>query len=700
MTQEFQIQRKLAAVFAADVEGFSRLMSADENGTLRELASQRAILDATIAKYRGRIANTAGDSVLAEFPSVSDAVECAVEAQEALSAKSQSLPPERRVQFRIGVHLGDVTTNGNDLLGNGVNIASRLQSIADPNGLIISAAAHDQVRKTLPLQFIDLGDQSLKGIGEEVRAFRLSSNATIAKTAFSPAEQRKPLPLPDKPSIAILPFQNMSSDPEQEYFADGMVDDIITALSRFKSLFVIARNSSFTYKGKAVDIKQVGRELGVRYVLEGSVRKAAGRVRITGQLIDAKTGAHLWADKFEGELANVFDLQDRVTEGVVGTIAPLLEAEVLAHARKAPTRSHDALTEGYLGLSALYRPANRDFIERALIHFRRAIAIDPDYAPPYGGVAMCLMWRRGQFGSTDPVADDDELRRIAQHMRDLRSEDAQALASVGFAVARVLWDLDAADEFIQQAVKANPNDAWVLASSGIVKSWRGESDTAILDLERALRLNPRDPSIFSYMSGMATAHFNAARHSEASAWAERAHRDFPQAAGPLRMAIVTYVWAGRVDDARRAMAILRKVIPDLDLQRFMDIGGPVLNPDVRQKYIDAARIAGLMPASNRSSANIGQDKGLPLPDKPSIAVLPFQNMSGDPEQEYFADGIVEDITTALSRFTSLFVIARNYRLLTKVSRSISSKSAASSVFAMCSRARFASPEIVFGLLGS
>ena len=301
---------------------------------MRMLAAQRVILDAAIARHRGRIANTAGDSVLAEFPSAVNAVSCAVEAQQALRDAAEGTAADRRVLFRIGIHVGDVMVRGGDLLGGGVNVAARLEALADAGGIVLSAAAHEQVKKILPLAYTDLGPQAVKNIEEPVRAFAIG--ATSFALASTP-DQAKPLPFPDKPSIAVLPFQNMSGDPEQEYFADGMVEEIITALSRFHDLFVIARNSTFTYKGKAVDIKQVGRELGVRYVLEGSVRKAAGKIRITGQLIDAMTGAHLWADRFERDPTDIFALQDEVTVAVVSAILPkLVQAEIGLAMRRRP----------------------------------------------------------------------------------------------------------------------------------------------------------------------------------------------------------------------------------------------------------------------------------------------------------------------------------------------------------------------------
>jgi adenylate cyclase len=338
MSDPLAVSRRLVAVFAADVEGYSRLMSADEVGTLKGLTERRAILDRLIGDHRGRIANTAGDSVLAEFGSAVDAVQCAVTAQAALAEANADVPSDEHINFRIGVHIGDVMVRAGDLFGDGVNIAARLQTLAKPGAVCISGATYDQVRKVLPMSFVDLGVQQVKNIQEPIRAYQVGGpNETREAASARVAEAESPPPLPDKPSIAVLPFQNMSGDPEQEYFADGIVEDIITSLSRFKSLFVIARNSSFTYKGKVIDIKQVGRELGVRYVLEGSVRKSAGRVRISGQLIDGATGSHVWADRYDGKLEDVFELQDQITASVVGELFLNVKVAEIERANRKPT---------------------------------------------------------------------------------------------------------------------------------------------------------------------------------------------------------------------------------------------------------------------------------------------------------------------------------------------------------------------------
>src|SRR5215472_5430513 len=321
MSDPMAVSRRLVAVFAADVEGYSRLMGDDEIGTLKGLTERRAILDRLIADHRGRIANTAGDSVLAEFGSAVGAVQCAVEAQAALADANASLPAHKRIDFRIGVHIGDVLIRAGDLFGDGVNIAARLQSIANSGGVCISGATYDQVRKAVPVTFVDLGVQQVKNIQEPIRAYRVAapSEARVAAPARI-AEAESPPPLPDRPSIAVLPFQNMSGDPEQEYFADGVAEDVLTTLSKLQELMVIARNSSFVFKGQTRDIREIGRTLGVRYVLEGSVRKAGNRVRLTAQLIDSLNGGHVWGDRFEGDLDDVFELQDRITQDIVSAL--------------------------------------------------------------------------------------------------------------------------------------------------------------------------------------------------------------------------------------------------------------------------------------------------------------------------------------------------------------------------------------------
>src|SRR6476661_8181491 len=402
MEQEHPVRvgRRLAAIVAADIAGYSRLMGLDEVGTARALREHRKVTDALVAKHGGRLVKTTGDGVLLEFPSVVDAVECAVAVQAVMDQRNEGVPVDRRMLFRIGINLGDILIEGDDILGDGVNVAARLEGIAGPGSICISSSAYDQVRGKVAVEFTDLGEQRLKNIDRPVRVYAAKSRGHLGIVAPSVlpanAAAQRSLPLPDKPSIAVLPFQNMSGDPEQEYFADGLVEDIITALSRFKSLFVIARNSSFTYKGKAVDIKQVGRELGVRYVLEGSVRKAGSRLRITGQLIEASTGAHLWAEKIDGALEDVFDLQDRITVSVVGVIAPKIEQAEIERANQKPTDRLDSY-DFYLRAVALY---NERKYAAARPLFKKAFELDPQCAAAYAGAASTLRLQQGIDGIT------------------------------------------------------------------------------------------------------------------------------------------------------------------------------------------------------------------------------------------------------------------------------------------------------------
>jgi adenylate cyclase len=468
MSDPSQVSRKLIAVFAADVEGYSRLMGADEVGTLKGLTERRAILDKLIGDHRGRVANTAGDSVLAEFGSAVEAVQCAVEAQTALAEANSGLPADKRINFRIGIHIGDVMLRAGDLFGDGVNIAARLQSIATPGGVCISGTTYDQVRKVLPITFTDLGAQHVKNIQEPIRAYQ----ATALGEANEPALARlddiaNSPPMPDKPSIAVLPFENMSGDPEQEYFADGMVEEIITALSRFKSLFVIARNSSFTFKGRAVDIKEVGRRLGVRYVLEGSVRKASGKVRIAGQLIDAVTGAHVWADRFERDLTDVFALQDDVTVAVVSAILPkLLKTEIAMATRRRP----ENLTAYDLYLRAMpqFYLATREGLAEAIKLARRALELDPRFGFVAALAGVCHMQSVLWGYAIDPKFERNEAIRLFRLALSVDEGDPDTLAWAALVSAFMVGDSEREIEMADRAVALNPNSYLVWNGRGHV----------------------------------------------------------------------------------------------------------------------------------------------------------------------------------------------------------------------------------------
>ena len=586
------VERRLTAILAADVAGYSRLIGADEEGTLAQLkAFRKTLLDPTIAKHRGRIVKTTGDGMLVEFASAVDAARCAVEVQRGMADENTEIPQAKRIEFRIGIHPGDIIIDDNDIFGDGVNIAARLESIAVPGGISISRAVHDQVRDRINVCFDDKGEIALKNIARPVQVFAISGSKEL-KTTVSP-ESKPALALPDKPSIAVLPFTNMSGDPEQDYFADGIAEDIITALSHFKALFVIARNSSFTYKGRAVDVKQVGRELGVRYVLEGSVRKAANRVRITGQLVDTTTGAHLWADRIDGGLGDIFDLQDQVTESVVGAIAPAVEKAEIERAKRKPTESLDAYAIYLRGLAAFYQFGNRQANDEALRLFKSAIELDPDFASAYGRAANCYVFAMTNGWFSETANEIAEVTRLAQRAVELGKDDAIALAVSGWALAHVVRDLDVGAALIDRALVLNSNMAEAWYYGGWAKNWLGEPEAAIERFARAMRLSPLDPRMMAMRSGTANAHFVLGRYDEAASWAAMALQDNPDFQPSLRIAAVSNAMAGRPEQAYRAVARLRQLNPALRVSNLKDRVGPWRRAEDLARYEEGFERAGL-----------------------------------------------------------------------------------------------------------
>jgi TolB-like protein/class 3 adenylate cyclase len=590
-----RVERRLAAILAADVAGYSRLMGANEEGTLAQLkAIRKTLVDPTIAAHRGRIVKTTGDGMLVEFASAVDAARCAVEVQRGRGMENAGVPNDLRIEFRIGIHVGDIIIDDNDIFGDGVNIAARLEGIAEPGGVCISDDAQRQIRGKVDIAFEDMGPQNLKNITEPMRAWRLRINASAPAAASikPPVETIQTLALPDKPSIAVLPFTNMSGDPEQDYFADGIAEDIITALSHFKALFVIARNSSFTYKGRAVDVKQVGRELGVRYVLEGSVRKAANRVRITGQLVDAATGAHLWSERFDGGLGDIFDLQDQVTESVVGAIAPALEKAEIERARRKPTESLDAHALYLRGLARLYQFGNRQANGEALRLFNSAIELDPDFASAYARAAFCYVSAKANGWIAVTPSEIAEATRLAQRAVELGKDDAIALAVSGWALAFIVRDLEVGAGLVDRALVLNSNSAEAWSFGGWVKNWLGEPEAAIERFARAMRLSPLDPSLRT-PSGTAHAHFFLGRYDEAASWAAMALQDNPDYQPGLRIAAASNAMAGRPEQAHKAVARLRLLNPTLRVSTLKDVLGPFRRAEDLSRYEEGLRQAGL-----------------------------------------------------------------------------------------------------------
>jgi adenylate cyclase len=506
--------RRLAAIVSADVAGYSRLMGRDESGTLAALKALRQdVVDPAIASHGGRIVKTTGDGLLLEFPSVVNAVRCAVEVQMAMADRSALVAEDRRIAFRVGINIGDIIVDGDDIFGDGVNIAARLQEIATPGGICISSRVHEDVRDRLEAAFDDGGTQTLKNIARPVHVWRWQPGATIPP---GPAPEQTALPLPDKPSIAVLPFQNLSGDPEQEYFVDGMVEDITTALSRIRWLFVVARNSSFTYKGLAIDVRRVGRELGVRYVLEGSVRRSADSLRITAQLIEADSGTHLWADRFDGRLQDVFDLQDRVAVSVVGALEPTLRAAEIRRSMARPARDLGAY-DYFLRALPHRQSLEEGRLRTALELLHRAIECDPRYGAAYGAAADCHQLLSMHLDETERPGNRQAGIEMARRAIRTGDDDPDALANA--AGDLVIWgeDIAASRSLIDRALLANPSSASSWQWSGFIRLFGGETDAAIEHLETARRLSPRDPFGGVGVVGIGMAHFLERRWTQALA---------------------------------------------------------------------------------------------------------------------------------------------------------------------------------------
>jgi adenylate cyclase len=588
-----QVDRRLAAIFAGDIAGYSRLMGADEEGTLRQLkAHRKELVDPKITEHRGRIVKTTGDGILVEFVSVVDAVRCAVDIQRGMAERNAGVQPDERIEFRIGINVGDIIFDGDDIFGDGVNVAARLEALADPGGIMVSGVVHDQVRDKLSFNFEDLGEQAVKNVIRPVGVHRVHLAEQVARGKSAIAAGKMERTASDRPSLAVLPFVNMSGDTEQEYFADGITEDIITALSKLRWFFVIARNSSFIYKGKAVDVKRVARELGVRYVLEGSVRKSGNRVRITAQLIDAATGNHIWAEHYDGELNDIFDLQDKVTTRVVGAIAPKLEQVEIERAKRKPTESLDAYDHYLRGMASLHQWTSESSNE-ALRLFYKTFELDPGFASAYGMAAWCFVVRKAnRWMAADPAQEIAEAARLARRAVDLGADDATALSVAGYALVFVAHDLDNGSAILDRALSLNPNHAGALINSGWTKAFLGEPDTAIKHVTDAMRLSPLDPMSFRTLGAVALAHFVAGRYDEASLWAEKALGERANFLPAIRELAASRALAGRSGEAQAAMTRLREIAPAMRVSTVKE-WQPFRRPDDLARLEDGLRKAGL-----------------------------------------------------------------------------------------------------------
>ena len=545
-------------------------MGVEEVGTLAALkALRREVVNPAITEHQGRIVKTTGDGMLVEFASSVDAVNCAMAVQAKMADRNCGGP--NKITFRVGINVGDIIIDGDDIFGGGVNVAARVENECQPGSVLLSDDAFRQVRGKTAFVFDDIGERTLKNIDRPVRLYAARiATVPLSISADPPAADRKPLPLPDKPSIAVLPFQNMSGDPEQEYFADGIVEDIITALSRFKSLFVIARNSTFTYKGKAVDIKQVGRELGVRYVLEGSVRKSAGRVRITGQLIDSATGAHVWADRFEGKLEDVFELQDQIAASVVGQLVTHVQIAEIERATRKPTANLDAYDYYWRGL-AEHVKFTRSGTDAALDYFLKAVELDQNFSSAYGFAANVYSARKQNGWMVDAAQESAEAIRLARRAIELGQMDETALCAGGHVLAYFAGEVDLDAECARRGLSINPNFAVGWICSAWAHLFLGEHPTAVAHARQMERLNPRDPTLFQAKLCLAFAHFFQGCFEEAAHLAEQIVAERPTFTPGLRALALSKALAGDVASASKATKKALELNPSLTVSALASL---------------------------------------------------------------------------------------------------------------------------------
>jgi adenylate cyclase len=584
-----RVERRLAAILAADVAGYSRLMGADEAGTLGRLRTIRAeVFDAAIATHHGRLVKTTGDGLLVEFSSIVDALHAATEIQASIAERNAPMPQNQRIEFRMGLNVGDIVVEDGDIFGDGVNVAARLEGLAEPGGICVSARVQEDAAGKLDLAFENIGEQQLKNIARPVRAYRVvtATGPVMTRSGSDP-------PLPDKPSIAVLPFQNMSGDPEQEYFADGIAEDVITLLSKSRALFVIARNSGFTYKGRAVDVKTVGRELGVRYVLEGSVRKAGNRVRVTGQLIEAGTGGHLWAERYDRDLTDIFAVQDEITASVSTAIFPTMERSERERAARKPTDSLDAWECYYRGMWH-FAKFEAEENERARSFFQRAINLDPQFAPAPAAFALTYLneitlFRPDRREANLPLALDHSTRAV-----NIDATDAAGHS----ALARSLWMSGRHAKSLVQAqiaVHCDPNSAAAHGALGGARLWGGFPREAIEPLQTAMRLSPFDPLTPLWRHFIARANYWSGSYKEAIAVARQLRQSHPNFRQPYNTLIASLGQVGDVDEVHAVMTdgLARfgeafRIFLSLPLNELRE-----LRPEDREHLIEGYRKGGL-----------------------------------------------------------------------------------------------------------
>jgi adenylate cyclase len=587
-----RVERRLAAILAVDVAGYSRLMGADEEGTLARLkAVRRELADPKIKEHRGRIVKTTGDGLLLEFASVVDAVRCAVEVQREMADRNTDVPSDRRIEFRMGINVGDIIKDGRDIYGDGVNVAARLEALAEPGGICVSRVVRDQVRDKLTFSFEDMGEQQVKNIARPVRVHRVTVGKTAdgSQTAAVALMPSSPLALPDKPSVAVLPFTNMSGDPEQEFVADGIAEDVITALSRYPSLFVIARNSCFTYKGRSVDVKQVGRELGVRYVLEGSMRKAGNRIRVTAQLIEAGTGNHVWAERYDRDLADIFAVQDEITHALTIALTPAIAGAELRRAIRKPPESLDVWAAYQRGLWHLGK-ADPEEDTIAQNFFRQAIHLDPNFAPGYSALALAQLQAAAVYQKLSLLEAQTAAEAFARRAVALDGADAEARSCLGWAL-QSRGELDGALVEIERALAMSPNLALAHWQKGATLIFSGRPNQGLEALETCIRLDPRDPFMSVRLLHIACGLYFAREYESVIEAAKRLILSYPNFPMIYRWPAAALGQLGRTAEAKEW---LEKAISDAPAAFDMYVRNrvPWFRPEDYAHLVDGLRKAG------------------------------------------------------------------------------------------------------------
>jgi adenylate cyclase len=587
------VERKLAAILSADVVGYSRLMAEDEDGTVRRLTDYREEIAMLVRQHRGRVVDSPGDNLLAEFPAATDAVSCGVEIQSVLKARNAVLPADRKMAFRIGIHLGEVRIEGERIYGDGVNTAARLEGLAETGGICISGVVQSEVRNKLGVAYEDLGEQPVKNLPEPVRVYRVRLEpGAVSLSGSLPGMDELTVPgFSGRPAIAVLPFDNLSGDPEQEYFADGIAEDLITRLSGLRWFPVIARNSSFTYKGRSVDVKQVSRELGVRYVVEGSVRKAGDRVRISAQLIDATTGHHVWAERYDRKLSDIFALQDEITEAILGSMeSGLWEYEWTRAGSKEP-RNLDAWEAAQRGWWHWNQLATKEDNATARLFFQKAADLDPQFAIAFAGLAWTHYMDLGFQWSESSERSIAELVRTARRSVALDSKHPWGQQALALAYI-VNGQRDKAIAALQLVVQSNPSATFAHFMLGVSLARSGKPEEGIEHINKALRLSPQDQMAWAFLYGMSVAHFAAGRYQDAVDWAKRSMERRAGWTMAYTTMAASYAHLGRFDEARSAVQELRKTNPHFSIAGVRLILSSA-DPAYLDRLFDGLRKAGL-----------------------------------------------------------------------------------------------------------